>query len=391
MNNFVFENTTKVYFGRKCVKEYLTCLLKKYSPGNTIMLAYGRNSIKKNKIYDEIITILKSAGNTIVEFPNIMQNPTYEKVLEGATLAREKNVDFILGVGGGSVMDCSKAIAMAAVSKEDIWDNFYSKSNILNFDPIPLGVIDTTAGSGSECNGYAAITNEKLKIKTGQDYSKCNPKFALLAPDYTYSVPIKQMVAGSFSILSQIMETYFSRPNEDNVSDDISEALMKNIIRNLKTAVQNSKDYTARSNLLWDSAMGENHIIRLGKNLNQQCRQIGYQLSAYTNCKHGHSLAVIQPAYYYHLYPFELSKFVRFAENIWNVSAINKTKEETALAGIKAFSDFIKEIDLPVTLRELGVKKTAVLEEISVSCKIPSSNRNVLTNKEILNILKKCF
>lgn len=391
MNNFVFENTTKVYFGKKCVKEYLACLLKKYSNGDTVMLTYGKNSIKKNNIYNEINTILKSAGKTIIEFPNIMENPTYEKVMEGAVLARKKNVDIILGVGGGSVIDCSKAVAMAAVSKDDIWGNFYSKSSVINFEPLPVGVIDTTAGSGSECNGYAAITNKKLKIKTGQDYLRCNPKFALLDPDYTYSVPLKQMVAGSFSILSQIMEIYFSHPDEDNVSDDISEALMKNIIRNLKIAVHDLSNYTARSNLLWDSAMGENRIIKLGKNVNQQCRQMAHQLSAYTDCKHGHGLAVIQPAYYYHLYPFELSKFVRFAENIWNISAINKTQEETALAGIKAFADFIKEIGLPSTLRELGIKDTAVLEEISTSSTISSNSYNVLTDKEILNILKKCF
>lgn len=245
MNNFIFENATKTFFGKGCVKEYLSCLSGYYGPN--VMLAYGGGSIKENGIYDEVMESLKKAGKNVIEFSGIMANPTYGKVLEGAKLARENKVELILGVGGGSVMDCCKAISMAAVYDGDIWADFWVRPGIIEFEPLPLGVIVTVAGTGSEMNGGAVITNETLKTKTGQDYPKCNPKFALMDPTYTYSVPKKQMVSGGFDILSHIMETYFSEPNEENVSDDISEALMRGVIRDLRAAIQNPQDYVARS------------------------------------------------------------------------------------------------------------------------------------------------
>lgn len=243
MNNFIFENSTKVFFGKGCVKEYLCCLTKAY--GDTVMLCYGGGSIKKNGIYDEVTNILEAAGKTVVEFSGIMANPTYAKVLEGAKLAKKNDVSLLLGIGGGSVMDCCKAISIAARYDGDVWEDFWKRPGVFDFEPLPLGVIVTVAGTGSECNGGAVITNEELKIKTGRDYPQCNPKFALLDPTYTYSVPKKQMVSGGFDILSHIMEIYFSEPNEDNVSDDISEALMRSAIRNLRAAIQNPQDYTA--------------------------------------------------------------------------------------------------------------------------------------------------
>lgn len=215
MNNFIFENATKVFFGKGCVKEYLCCLTKGY--GDTVMLAYGGGSVKRNGVYDEVAGILKAAGKNIVEFPGIMANPTYAKVLEGAGLARENHVGLILGVGGGSVMDCCKAVSIAARYQGDVWADFFARPGIFDFEPLPVGVIVTAAGTGSECNGGAVITNEELKRKTGRDYPRCNPRFALLDPTYTYSVPKFQMVSGSFDILSHIMEIYFSEPDGDNV------------------------------------------------------------------------------------------------------------------------------------------------------------------------------
>ena len=208
---------------------------------------------------------MKAAGKTIVEFSGIMANPTYAKVLEGTKLAKENGVGLLLGIGGGSVMDCCKAISIAARYDGDVWADFWARPGIFDFEPLPLGVIVTVAGTGSECNGGAVITNEDLKIKTGRDYPKCNPKFALLDPTYTYSVLKKQMVSGSFDVLSHIMEIYFSEPNEDNVSDDISEALMRSVIRNLRAAIQNPQDYTARSNLMWAATMAENRIDQTGQ------------------------------------------------------------------------------------------------------------------------------
>lgn len=389
MNNFIFENATKVFFGEGCVREYLSCLSGKY--GDTVLLAYGGGSIRKNGIYDEVTSILKEAGKNIVEFSGIMANPTYEKVLEGAKLARENQVDLILGVGGGSVMDCCKAVSMAAVSEKDIWEEYWAKPGIVDFKPLPLGVIVTVAGTGSECNGGAVITNEKLKLRTGRDYPACNPKFALMDPVYTYSVPVKQMVSGGFDILSHIMETYFSEPDEDNVSDDISEALMRSVIRNLRAAIKNPEDYTARSNLLWASTMAENRIIKLGKKCDFECHQMEHQIGAYTNCNHGCGLAVLHPVYYRHIYREGLSKFVRFAGNVWQIDRMDRTDEEFAKAGVEALADFIREIGLPATLRELGMENQDSLREIAASCNLAPGSYKKMSHAEILEIFKECF
>ena len=389
MNNFIFENATKVLFGKGCVKEYLCCLIK--GCGDTVMLAYGGGSIKKNGVYDEVVSILKEAGKHIVEFPGIMANPTYAKVLEGAKLARESQAGLILGVGGGSVMDCCKAVSIAARYDGDVWEDFWARPGIFDFEPLPLGVIVTVAGTGSECNGGAVITNEELKIKTGRDYPKCNPRFALLDPTYTYSVPKYQMVSGSFDILSHIMEVYFSEPEKDNVSDDIAEALMRNVIRNLRAAIRNPNDYTARSNLMWDATMAENRIIKLGKRTDFQCHQMEHQLGAYTDCNHGAGLAVLHPTYYRHIYKDGIAKFKRFATEVWNIFPDGKTDEEIARAGIDALERFIREIGLPATLQELGINGDVDLKAVADSCAIVSGSYRKLTREEIFEIFKECF
>lgn len=387
MNNFIFENATKTYFGKGCVKEYLSCLLK--DCGTTVMLAYG-GSIKKNGLYEEVTAILTDAGKSVVEFPGIMSNPTYAKVQAGAALAREKGVDVILGIGGGSVMDCCKAISMAAVYPGDVWNDFWARPGVVDFTPLPLGVIVTVAGTGSEMNGGAVITNEALKVKTGRDYPKCNPRFALMDPTYTLSVPKMQMLSGGFDILSHIMETYFSIPDEENVSDDISEALMRGVIRDLWTSAKNPQDYTARSNLLWESTMAENRIIKLGKKMDFQCHQIEHQLGAYTDCNHGLGLAVIHPAYYRHIYKDGLVKFGRFAERVWGIDPAGKSAEELALAGVEALAAFIKELGLPTTLRELGITDQSVLKAVADSCNLAPGSYKKMTREDVLAILLAC-
>lgn len=388
MNNFFFQNATKVYFGQGCVREYLGCLTRSHE---TILLAYGGGSIKQNGVYDEVMSILRDKGKKVVEFSGIMANPTYRKVQEGAALARENHADMILAIGGGSVMDCCKAVSLAARYEGDIWTDYWERLGHINVEPLPLGVIVTVAGTGSECNGGAVITNEEKKIKTGRDYPKLNPRFALMDPTYTYSVPKKRMISGSFDILSHIMETYFSEPNEDNVSDDIMEALMKSVIRNLRVAIQNPEDYTARSNLMWDATMAENRIIKMGKKCDFECHNMEHQLGAYTNCNHGCGLAVLHPVYYRHIYQAGLPKFVRFAENVWNIPRDHRTDEELALAGIQALADFIREIGLPTTLKELGLTDKALLRPIADSCGISAGSYKTMTHEEILEIFEECF
>lgn len=389
MNNFIFENTTKVFFGKGCVKEYLACLTKNFV--GTVMLAYGGGSIKKNGIYDEVMETLKAEGRSVVEFPGIMVNPTYAKVLEGAKLARENGVGLILGVGGGSVMDCCKAVSIAARYEGDVWADFWARPGIFDFTLLPLGVIVTVAGTGSECNGGAVITNEALKVKTGRDYPQCNPKFALLDPTYTYSVSEFQMASGGFDTLSHIMEIYFSEPDEDNVSDDIAEALMKNVIRNLRVAMRSPRDYTARSNLMWDAVMAENRIIKLGKKTDFECHQMEHQLGAYVDCNHGAGLAVLHPVYYRHMYKDGVKQFARMAQKVWEIPAAGKSQEELAEAGIQALADFVKEMGLPSTFTEMEITDKSVLKKVADTCNLTAGCCKKLSREEVLEILEECW
>lgn len=387
MEAFVFENKTKVYFGKGCVADSLAATVASYGP--TVMVAYGGGSIKKNGIYDEVIAILRQAGKTIVEFPGIMANPTYAKVQEGAELAKEKGADLILGIGGGSVMDCCKAVSLAAVSPDDVWQRFWLQKGIVDFEPLPLGVIVTAAGTGSECNGGAVITNEETKVKTGRDYAECNPRFAFLDPVYTYTVPLRQTMAGGFDILSHIMEIYFSAPDEDNISDDISEALMRSVIRNLRAVKADLHNYTARSNIMWAATMAENRIIKLGKKTDFECHCMEHQLGAYTDCIHGEGLAVIHPVYYRHICRDGMSKFLRFAQNVWNIR--EGSEEEQVRAGIDALAAFIKELGLPSTLTDMGITDKAMLRKVADSCAISPGSYRPMTHEEIYNIFMECL
>ena len=269
MENFIYEYPTKVLFGKGIAKEQLANAVKPY--GNRVMLAYGGGSVRKNGIYDEIAGILKDSGKEIIDFSGIMSNPTYTKVQEGARIARENKVDFILAVGGGSVIDCCKIISVQAKTIDDIWDMEFNKGKFPS-EGIPMGAVVTASGTGAEMNAGAVITNEALKIKTG--VFGVTPSFAVLDPEYTMTVPQKQVISGAFDTLSHAMETYFGQSDENNVSDDLAEAIMKNTICNMRTLILNINSYTARSNLMWDSAMAENGILKLGRKTAFQAHQI---------------------------------------------------------------------------------------------------------------------
>ena len=389
MNSFVYENATKIYFGRGGVREHLEEAVR--DMGETVMLAYGGGSIRKNGIYGEVTEALRNAGKKIVEFSGIMPNPTYRKVLEGKKAVQENGVDFILGVGGGSVMDCCKAISMAAATEKDVWKEYWIEKGTVDFDPIPVGVVVTVVGTGSEVNGEGVITNEEERIKTSRNYPRCNPKFAILDPEYTYSVPPMQTAAGGFDMLSHVMETYFSAPDEDNLSDAISEAIMRSIIDNLPVAIAEPENYEARSNLMWASSMAEIGIIKLGKRCDFEAHMIEHQMGAYTDCNHGMGLAVIHPAYYRRICGDGLSKFARFARNVWGISGEGMSDTQLAHAGIDALEAFIRRIGLPTTLRELGFTDKSLFEPIAESCILNDGGYRVLTKKEIVEILEECY
>ncbi len=384
MDNFIFENKTKVYFGRGGVKEYLSGLLEHY--GETVMLAYGRGSVKRSGVYDEVTGILKAAGKRVVEFGGIMPNPTYRKAQEGARLARENHVDLILAVGGGSVSDCCKVISAQARLDEDIWEMQYTKHSYPS-EFIPLGTIVTVFGTGSEMNSGAVITNEEKKIKGAVWGAQAD--FAFLDPDYTMSVPMKQVISGAFDTLSHAMETYFGKPDENNLSDEMNEAVMRSTIRNIRVLLKEPTNYEARSELAWASAMAENGVLKLGKVTDFQGHMIEHQLGAYTGCNHGMGLAVLHPVLYRHIYKSGAARFARFAQNVWGI-APKGSDEETALAGIDALAAFIKELGLPATFTELGIPAGTDFRAIADSAILTPGCCKKLTSDEIYEILCEC-
>ena len=385
--DFCFHNPTKIYFGKGAINN-LKDELKKY--GNTIMLAYGKGSIKKIGLYDELMKIFNEAGKKVVEFSGIMPNPTAAKVKEGIKLVRENNVDFILAVGGGSTMDCTKAVSMGAANDVEFWDYFY-----MNYNPpknkIPFGTIVTMVGTGSEMNGGSVITNEDVKIKTGVVYPNMLPDFSILNPEYTYSLSKFQMVSGICDMMSHIMEQYFSKPDTDNVSDDLSEALMKNIIKNAYICIENPNDYNARGNIMWDATLALNTLIGCSKEGDWEVHNIEHQLSAYYDVAHGMGLAAISPSYYRHIIDFGLSKFKKFAINVFGVSTDNKTDKEIALEGINKLEKFFKNIGATTTLRELGITNKEELNEIAKTCFVSKSAYKVMSTDDIKTILQNAF
>ena len=390
MENFVYEYPTKVCFGMGAAKANLPGILSAYGPN--VLLAYGGGSIKKNGVYEEITGILKEAGKNITEFTGIMPNPTWAKVQEGANLARERKIDLVLAVGGGSVVDCCKIVCAQAVTGEDLWDLEMVRHKMPAKAPIPLGAVVTASGTGAEMNGGAVITNEEVKIKGGMFAAA--PRFAVLDPAYTLTLPRMQVLSGTFDTLSHAMETYFGRSDRDNVSDEVAEAVMRSTVTNMRTLLKDINDYTARSNLMWTSAMAENGILKVGRLTDFECHQIEHQLGAYTDCNHGQGLAVIHPVYYRHIYKSAVPKFARFARNVWGIDPAGKTEEEAAQAGILALEAFILECGLPTKLSQLRFRAEitpALLRQVADSCNLLPNGYKQLTHDEVYDILMECL
>lgn len=381
MDEFTFTYPTKVYFGNGVTSKALTEELKK--TGKTVMLAYGGGSVKKNGIYDRMIELLRQADKEVVEFPGIMSNPTYAKVQEGACLSKDFGVDFILAVGGGSVVDCCKIIAAQAKTDADIWEMEFTHHR-LPTEFLPMGAVVTASGTGAEQNCGAVITNEEKKIKTGVWGAYAS--FAVLDPEMTASVPKSQVISGAFDTLSHAMETYFGNSDRDNVSDDAALAVMRNTVVNIRRLLSDINDMQARGNLMWDSAMAENGILKVGRLTDFQAHQIEHQLGAYTDCNHGQGLAVIHPAYYRHIVKDAEEKFSRFAKVVFG--------KETAEQGPEALADFIQECGLPTKMRELRSKVEItpdILRRVADSCNIIPCNPRALSRDEVYEILMECM
>lgn len=381
MQDFTYSYPTQVYFGEKAAKKAIESELNKY--GKKVMIAYGGGSVKKTGVFDELAGYLKEAGKEIVEFSGIMSNPTYDKVQAGVKIVKENNVDFILAVGGGSVIDCCKIISAQAKLDADIYEYEYSEHKMPT-DGIPMGAVVTASGTGAEMNNGAVITYEQKNWKGPIVGSFAS--FAALDPNYTLTVPPMQVLSGAFDTLSHAMETYFGNSDQDNVSDDVALAIMKNTVVNIRRAANNMTDVQARSNLMWDSAMAENGILKVGRVTDFQAHMIEHQLGAYTDCNHGQGLAVIQPVYYRHILNDAREKFTKFAKVVFD--------QDSAEAGLDALEALIKEVGLPTKMSELRSKveiTPEILRKVADSAVIIKNNPRQLSRDEIYDILMECM
>lgn len=352
LGNFSYCNPTRLHFGRDAL-DRLNEELPRF--GSRVQLVYGGGSIKRTGLYDQIVSILESNGKEVFEDAGVMPNPTVEKLYEGSRTARENEVDLILAVGGGSVCDYAKAVSVSAYCNEDPWEKYYLRFEEPDCAIVPVGCVLTMAGTGSEMNGGAVITNPETKQKIGHVFgTEVFPKFSILNPELTYTVPHYQMVAGIFDVMSHIMEQYFSG-TDDNTSDYIMEGLMRSLVHSSRIAAENPEDYEARSNIMWSATWALNTFVAMGKSTDWMVHMIGQAVGGFTDATHGMTLSAVSIPYYRHIMPYGLPKFVRFAQAVWEVDSSGKTDEETAQAGLAAMEAWMREMGLAMSVSELGV------------------------------------
>lgn len=385
LGDFTYSNPTKIYFGENSL-DNLSTELKNY--GKNVLLVYGGGSIKKNGIYDKVIDILKKCDKTIIKDAGVMPNPTVEKLYEGCKLAREGNVDLILAVGGGSVCDYAKAVSVSTYCNEDPWEKYYLRMEDVDNKIIPVGCILTMVGTGSEMNGGSVITNHEQKLKIGHVFGdNVFPKFSILNPTFTYTLPKYQMIAGFYDIMSHILEQYFSG-EDDNTSDYIMEGLLKSLIHSSKIAVNDPTNYEARSNIMWIATWALNTLVAKGKTTDWMVHMIGQSIGAYTDATHGMTLAAVSIPYYKYICPYGLNKFKRYAINVWDVSSEGKTDEQIANEGLECMEKYMRDLGLVMNISDLGVKEE-MLEGIAEGTFIMNGGYKVLTKDEIITILKQ--
>ena len=384
LGNFSYKNATKLYFGDDSLK-YLNEELPKY--GKTVQLIYGGGSVKKNGIYDAVVDILKANGKTVVEDAGVMPNPTADKLREGVKLARENNVDFLLAMGGGSCCDYAKAVSVSVNCDDNPWEKYYIRFEEPDCDIIPVGCILTMAGTGSEMNAGSVITNHDQKLKIGHVFGEeVMPKFSILNPKFTMSLPKRQMVADIYDIFNHICEQYFSG-EDDNTSDYIAEALMKSVIHSSLIAVENPEDYEARSNIMWSATWALNTLISRGKTTDWMVHMLGQAVGAITDATHGMTLAAVSLPYYKLIMPYGLKKFVRFATEVWGVDPSGKSDEEIANEGLEALESWMKKIGVTMNITELGADES-MIEAIADATIILDGGYKVLSRDEVVAVLK---
>lgn len=384
MNNFTFQYPVRQHFGKGCAESAIKEEMN--HTGTNVLLAYGGSSLKRTGLYDKIQGWMHECGKNVFDFGGIMPNPTYAMVQEGAKMVRQHNIDFILAVGGGSVIDCCKIVAAQAKLDADIWEMQYA-NHLFPTEFLPMGAVVTASGTGAEQNNGAVITNTEKKLK--QPLVGAYNSFAILDCELTKTVPMKQVVSGAFDTLSHCMETYMGKPMADNISDEINEAVMRNVINNLRAIIADPDNDYARGELMWASAMAENSLLKLGKQTDFQCHMLEHAVAAYTNCNHGQGLAVIHPALYRHMLGEGSEKLARMAERVWNVEG--STTEQTAALGINALEAFIREIGMPTRWAELGITDENVLRAAADTCLLMPGCCKQFSRDELFEVLKECM
>lgn len=377
--NFIYHNPTKLYFGEQSLS-----FLNQELPllGQTVLLNYGSGSVKRSGLYDEVVAMLCAAGKTIIENPGVMSNPTLEKLHEGVRIARANKVDWILALGGGSVCDYSKGVAASVHFEGDYWDEFWMKGHQPAADQriLPVGCVLTMAGTGSEMNGGCVITDAEKNYKTGHVFdSRLMPRFSILNPRYTMTVPMDQMKAGIYDIMNHIFEQYFSG-EDDNTSDYMAEGLMRGLVVASRAAVKNPQDYEARSNIMWTATWALNTLLKCGKPQDWMVHQIGHSIGAWTHAPHGYTLAAVTMAYYRRAMQYGRPKFERFARNVWRVNSAEE--------GLEALKAWMQEIGLPLTISELGATPEMIDAIVSTTNIFPAGYMN-LNEEDIRSILKE--
>lgn len=386
LGNFTYCNPTKLYFGKDAL-DGLRQELPKY--GKNVLLVYGGGSIKKNGVYDKVMAVLNECGKTVYEDAGVMPNPTVEKLYEGVERARAAKADFILAVGGGSVCDYSKAVSISVNCKEDPWEKYYIRFEDVDPDCkiIPVGCVLTMVGTGSEMNGGSVITNHAQKLKIGHVFGEnVFPKFSVLNPEFTFTLPAYQMKAGFYDIMSHILEQYFSG-EDDNTTDYIAEGLLRSLVHSSEIAVKNPTDYEARSNIMWTATWALNTLIAKGKTTDWEVHMLGQAVGAHTDATHGMTLSAVSMAYYKLIMPYGLKKFVRYAVNVWGVNPAGKTDETIAEEGLAAMEAWMRRIGLVMNLTDLGVTED-MIDGIVKSTLIMEGGYKVLTQDEVREVLK---
>lgn len=386
LGNFTYHNPTKIYFGEDSLQS-LKQELPKY--GDNVVLIYGGGSIKKNGIYDAIQKLLEQQGKQVTEISGVMPNPTLKKLYEGIDIARQHQADLLLAVGGGSVCDYAKAVSVSVHCDEDPWDKYFIRFEEPDCQLVPVGCVLTMAGTGSEMNAGSVITNSDTKQKIGRVFAseEVMPKFSILDPRYTMTVPEYQMKAGIYDIFNHICEQYFSG-DDDTTSDYISEGLMRSVIHSSRIAVKNPQDYEARSNIMWTATWAVNTLISCGKSGDWMVHMLGQAVGGYTNATHGMTLAAVSLPYYRHILPYGLPKFKRFAENVWGVQAAGKTDEQVAQEGLSCMEAWMKEIGVTMSIRELGADET-MLDDLADATMILDGGYKKLNRQEIIDIFRE--